>query len=208
MNKSKLYNAEYSALQGTYWMVFGVIVSFAAVFLQSRGYSNSELGAIMAAGNIAAVILQPVVADFADRSRRVSLIGIIAAIAAVMALAMLTSLLVPGRSAVVATAYALYICCVFLMQPLVNSFAAFLESWRAEINFGVARGIGSLGYAVLVAVLGIAVERLSAQVLPVAGLAVTALMLMLLAVLACQYKRAPVVFVSGEKNESRSAPCW
>lgn len=205
MKNSKLLNIEYSALQGAYWMNFGIIISFAAVFLHARGYSNSELGAIMAAGNIAAVILQPLVADFADRSKRVNVLGIITAVSAVMIIAMLTNFLVPGRSAVVAVAYALYYCCIFLIQPLVTSVSSFIESWGVKINFGVARGIGSLGYAVLVAALGLLVERLSTRVLPLAGIAVTVLMLLLLAVFARQYRSAPVAFVSREKSESRSA---
>ena len=80
MSKNAKLNSQYSALQGAYWMSFGLIISFAAVFLHDRGYSNSELGIILALGNIAAFILQPIVADFADRSKKWSLPAIIAAI--------------------------------------------------------------------------------------------------------------------------------
>ena len=72
----KILNVEYASIHGTYWMYYGVICSFASVFLLATGYSNSEIGLILAIGNVAAVILQPIVADFADRSKKLSLIGI------------------------------------------------------------------------------------------------------------------------------------
>ena len=72
----KLLNFDYACIQGTYWMLYGILSSFASVFLLSRGYSNSEIGVILATANVAAVVLQPLAADLADRSGRVSLIGI------------------------------------------------------------------------------------------------------------------------------------
>ncbi|MGN0658553.1 MAG: MFS transporter, partial [Emergencia sp.] len=73
----KLLNFEYACIQGTYWMVYGVVGSFASVFLLARGYSNSEIGLILAVGNVLAVVMQPPLADFADRTKKISLIGII-----------------------------------------------------------------------------------------------------------------------------------
>lgn len=64
-------NLQYAAVQGFYWMGICVCISFAAVFLQHRGYSNSALGFVMACGNIAGFLLSPVLAALVDRSQRV-----------------------------------------------------------------------------------------------------------------------------------------
>lgn len=204
MNRTKVYNIEYSTLQGLYWMAFGVIISFAAVFLKARGYTNTELGTIMAVGNICALILQPLVADLADRSKKVSILGIIAAVALIMSAAMLTNLLVSGRSAVVAVAYAIYYCGIFLIQPLVTSVSTYIENLGIRINFGIARGIGSLGYAVLVSALGVVVEHMGSDILPAAALAVILVFVLILALISrsCgRLGRSSAV----EKSESRSA---
>ena len=71
-----LLNFEYACIHGTYWMVYGIVSSFASVFLLGRDYSNTEIGIILAVANILAVVIQPIVADLADRSRRFSVIGI------------------------------------------------------------------------------------------------------------------------------------
>ena len=47
-------NTAYAALQGSYWMAYCMVLSFASVFLLARGYSNSEIGVIMAASNVLA----------------------------------------------------------------------------------------------------------------------------------------------------------
>ena len=73
----RLLNFEYACIHGTYWMLYGVVCSFSSVFLLARGYSNSEIGVILAVANVAAVVLQPAAADLADRSRKISLIGLI-----------------------------------------------------------------------------------------------------------------------------------
>ena len=66
----KILNIEYGAVHATYWMTYAIIGSFASAFLLGRGYSNSEIGVILAVGSVVAVFLQPVLADIADRSKK------------------------------------------------------------------------------------------------------------------------------------------
>ncbi len=204
MNKNRLFNAEYCVVQGFFWMAFCSIVSYAALFLQRRGYSGSETGIIMAAGNILALLLQPTVAALADKSRKVSLMGIIAAIGGVMICGMAVNLLVPGRSIAVFISYALYFCCIYLMLPFVNAFAGFLNTWGLNINFGIARGIGSLCYALLSLLLGGLIESVGPNILPACGIIFTLALLLMMAIFTRQYSRAPVAFSAAEKKDSRS----
>ena len=203
MKRNRIFNIEYSAMQGLFWKLLCSVVSYAALFLQRRGYSGTETGIIMAVGNIMSFVLQPTVAAVADRSRRISLIGIISAISAVMICCMAATLLVPGRGAAVCVSYALCFCCVYLMLPFANAFAGWLNTWRLNINFGVARGIGSLCYAILSLGLGRLIEKASPNVLPLTGVMLCILMLFLMALFARQYSRAPVAFVSGDRQKSR-----
>ena len=45
--KSTSLNIEYALVQAFFWMGYCVCSAYAAVFLQGRGYSNSELGLII-----------------------------------------------------------------------------------------------------------------------------------------------------------------
>lgn len=165
----KLLNFKYGCIHGTYWMHYGVAVSFASAFLLAKGFSNGEIGIILAAGSIIAVFLQPVVADFADRSKKVSLMGVTQAQA--MLLMVLTMLLfvLKEKSAALWLVYVLIIAWVTTLQPLFNSLAFKLEETGMHINFGVCRSAGSLAYAVLCAFLGTLVENKGVEVLPISG---------------------------------------
>ncbi|MDO4518574.1 MAG: MFS transporter, partial [Bacillota bacterium] len=69
-------NAGYGAVFGAYWMIYGAISSFASVFMLAKDYTNSQIGITLAVANVLAVILQPLIADVVDRSKRLDVIGI------------------------------------------------------------------------------------------------------------------------------------
>ena len=204
MTRNRLFNTEYCITQSFFWMAFCTVVSYAALFLQRRGYSGSETGILMAAGSILAFVLQPTVASLADRSKKVTLMGIISVICAVMICTMAVNLLIPGRSAAVFISYTLYFSSVYIMLPFANAFAGFLNSWGLKINFGIARGIGSLSYALLSLLLGVLIEKMGPNVLPASGIIFTLALLSMMAVFSRQYSREDVSLSSAKKSDSRS----
>ena len=165
----KLLNIKYGCIHGTYWMYYGVAGSFASAFLLARGYSNAEIGIILAVGNILAVFLQPLIADLADRSKKLSLIGV-TQLSAVL-LMVLTGLLfvMKQKSAALWVVYMFIMAWMTTLQPLFNSLAFKLEETGVHINFGACRSVGSLAYAVLCAFLGTLVEAKGVGVLPLSG---------------------------------------
>jgi hypothetical protein len=76
-NQQRKINVEYALMQSAYWMAYCMVLTFAAVFLQARGYSGTDIGVILAASNIMALVLQPLVADLADRSKKISVVHIL-----------------------------------------------------------------------------------------------------------------------------------
>lgn len=56
-----------------------------------------------------------------------------------------------------------------VLQPLINSLSFKLAESGYHVSFGVARSIGSLCYAALMAVMGTLVENHGVQVLPISG---------------------------------------
>jgi PPP family 3-phenylpropionic acid transporter len=48
-NQQRKMNTAYALMQSAYWMAYCMVLTFAAVFLQARGYSGTEIGVIMAA---------------------------------------------------------------------------------------------------------------------------------------------------------------
>lgn len=170
----------YGALNGVYWMLCCLAYSFSSNFLLGRGYSNSQLGAIVAAGYILGMLLQPVAAALADRTARAP-VAVIAGSAGAVGLAALAVVLLPGRGPVVTAVYCLFLTLVIMLQPLVNAFAFYIERLGTAVPFGVCRAVGSLAYGLLAAVLGGLIRRAGENVVPVSGFIVAVLTVGLMA---------------------------
>ena len=113
-------NFSYGCIHGTYWMIYGIVSSFASVFLLGRGYLNTEIGIILAVANVVAVVIQPLVADLADRSKKISTIGI-SQIMTIMMMVMTVGLFVlQGKSVALSVVFVLLIAWHTAVQPLIN----------------------------------------------------------------------------------------
>ncbi len=194
-------NVGYGGIQAAYWMFYGVSNSFASAFLLPRGYSNTEIGIILAAANVIAVFLQPAMADIADRSRRISLIGI-TQICTILTMALEAALFITERkSAALYVIFVMIVAWQTALQPLINSLCFKLEESGIHINFGMCRSLGSLGYSLLCAFLGTLVEKFGSGVLPISGEAVLAALLIALLVVKSSFDGA--MRGNGEKPERR-----
>lgn len=176
LNTRKLM-MQYCILQGAYWASFCVIYAFATVFLLSRGFESSMIGVIIAAGNILGVVLQPVVASIADRSEKISLHKLTAILSGVMILLLVLLYFVPNGLIAVAVLFLLTDTFLQVIQPLVNSVSVYYVNQGVSVDFGAARGIGSLSYAAASYVLGIAVEKFGTRSILVAGILVALVLL-------------------------------
>ena len=59
----------YMIITGGFWMAFCVVTAYAAVYLKGVGCSNTELGLILALGNVGGALLSPVLGAMIDRNR-------------------------------------------------------------------------------------------------------------------------------------------
>lgn len=177
---SRILNTGYGGIHATYWMFYGVATSFSSAFLLPRGYSNAEIGVILAAGSVIAVFLQPIMADIADRSRKISLIGIIQLCTVLLILLEGTLFILGHKSLALYVVFTMIAAWMTALQPLINSMSFKLAECGVHINFGISRSMGSLAYALLCAFLGTLVENLGEGVLPVTGEMVLAALLIAL----------------------------
>ena len=190
---NKLLNFECACIQGTYWMVYSIVSSFASVFLLSRNYSNTEIGIILAVANVVAVILQPLAADLADRSKRFTVIGLSQIMTIIMMVMTVGLFSLQGKSLGLAVIFVLLIAWHTALQPLINSLNFKLQESGVHINFGVARSMGSLAYSILTAILGTLVEHYGVQTLPVSGEIVMLMLLFSLFLTRKQYLKVRAV---------------
>lgn len=160
------YTIKYSAVHSFYWSVFCSSLGFAAVFLLSKHFSNSEIGIVLAIANIFAVLLQPAAAAFADTTQKISMKDLTVIFAAAAGALAAVRCFTAVSFAVLAVLFILELTILLTLQPLVNSLGMQLINKGIGINFGFSRGIGSVTYAAFSILLGILVERFGTDSLP------------------------------------------
>lgn len=186
----KILNIEYGGINATYWMIYAVVSSFASAFLLDKGYSNSELGVILASGSVVAVFLQPFLADFADRTKKISLIGLTQIITVLIMGMLMFCFIIDKASIALSVIFVMVIAWHTTLQPLFNSLTFKLEESGHKINFGVCRAMGSLAYSVLCAVLGTLAEKFGTQILPITAEIILLMLLITLCLLQSHFKKA------------------
>ena len=182
-------NLGYGSVHGFYWMSYGAICSFASVFLLARGYSNTDIGIMTAVSNVAAVFLQPLMADIADRSKRFSLVSVSSIATVALMVLCVGTFVLQQKSAALTVIFVLLMGGNISLQPLFNSLCYKLQECGISINFGVGRSIGSLAYSILVMFLGTLAEEKGLFVLPLTAEITMALTLASLALVIWQFRK-------------------
>lgn len=154
--KNKKLTWFYSLVQGFFWMSFAAVMGFSSVYLLGCGLTSSQVGLVLAVSGIVAAIFQPMVASYADQPTALSLKWIVLTVCGLAFLVSLLLLAVYGKS-VMLTGIFYGFCAAFLqlLMPFINSLGTEMISQGAWLNWGAARGIGSVAYAMLSYVLGI-----------------------------------------------------
>lgn len=178
--RSFILNAEYATTFGAYWMVYGIIGSFASVFMLAKGYDNMHIGMTLAAANLLAFVMQPFIADRMDRARGIKLIDSSVYMTLAMMLIGAGYFIFEGGSFMLASAIVLILAVHALLQPGLNSLAFRLSKSGIDVSFGIGRAGGSLGFSAIVAVIGTLVEKRGVMVLPVSAEAACLLLIALL----------------------------
>ena len=165
----------FALVQAPFWATYCISVSFAAVYLQALGYSNRQLGLILAAGCLASALLGPLLSSRIDRSPELTAARLAPFVLAAQAASLLLLIFFPHKGLPSALGFLLYLA----FSNSVNSLNLKLYSdavyGGAAIDYGFCRGIGSLGYVVVSVLVGFAVKLTSALIIPWAGLLLTVL---------------------------------
>ncbi len=164
------YTIKYALAQALFWMSLCAIKGFMSVLLLDRGYSNTQIGLILAVSSTITVFMQPAVASFADKHRSIPLNRIIAFFAVIASVLAAAAVFIVTESLALSVIMVFSVIVITIIYPLLNSLYIMLGESGTEINYGVGRAAGSLGYALFSLLLGWLLETLPTVILPISGL--------------------------------------
>ena len=161
----KFSTLRYTLINITYFMAFCTLHAYAAVYLLDRGFTNTQIGLLLAVANITSALAQPMVASLIDRqgmftNRNVMIIcaGIIAAGSALL-------LVVDTNKILVFIVFALIYMIQFTYMPVMTALNFEYQNHGINIIYGLARGLGSAGFAITSALVGGIVEKEGVRIL-------------------------------------------
>lgn len=147
-------NLQYTAVQSAYWMSFLPIGSFAVVLLQSKNFTDSEIGILLAIQSIVSIAAQPAIASFAGKHGRIPLKRIVATLLVISAAAFSLMYFVPHLFVPALLIFAVMGATTSSVPAFVNAIAMQLTNAGIPVNYGIARGMGSMSFAVVGVILG------------------------------------------------------
>ncbi len=178
-NEAFKWTASYAAVQFFFWFAFGTALSYASPYLLACGLTNTVIGLINAAACALTVLIQPALAAYADREKSPSIKTILIILLCVLLGMNALLMLVTGKSGFASgLLLGIIILIVQLSLPLVNALATESMNAGAPLNFGLARGVGSIGYAAMSLLMGRLIALKGAKIHP-SALAVFAVCLLL-----------------------------
>lgn len=172
MKRTRSLTLPFGLGQAAFWMSLCITLSFAAVHLKALGFSNTELGLVMAVGNIIGTLTGPVLASLAEKRQNLTTAGLIWPLLALRAVCLISLLFCTDRFAVSALVYALYLAVTMAVNSLNLKFCVDAEQRGMALDYGKARAAGSLAYVLISALLGVLVKQFSYPALIWAGFAV------------------------------------
>lgn len=184
-------NLHYIAMQIGFWAMFAAICAYLTALLRARGFSNSEVGLLVAVRCFAGILCQPMLGGFADRHSAVPL-KVIVCLSMLLAFgAGLVFLFVPMGLGGTALLLAVLGGFEISAYPLMDAMAIQFINAGVPIRYSLGRGIGSMAYAVTCVFLGLQVARTGVESTLVTHSVLTAVMIILVATYPA-YRAAPV----------------
>lgn len=137
----------YMLHQMAYWAAAAGVMSFASAFLLAKGFPASQVGVLLAAGNILSCAVQPILADRADRSGGRLLTRLIVGLTACSMACFAALLALPLPPFLFGVLFLLGIFTFDAMMPLMNAISVACNMSGRAVNYGLCRGIGSLAFS-------------------------------------------------------------
>ena len=192
----------YGALQALYYFGTCALGGFAAIFLGYKGLSNSLIGVATGASCILSVVLMPAISMLLERKPGLGIPRVARSLTLGSVARYVVLALAPLPTYAVIVLFALANAMSLAIAPFLSQLAMGFNRIGMPINFGLARGMGSVSYAVGAVGLSRLVELSSPGVL--AGLFVLSGVVLLAVLASMPTCEAPVKAGAVQAEEPRS----
>ncbi len=184
------WTIRYTLINVLYFVAFCTVHAYAGVYLLDKGFTNTQVGLALAIANILSVFGQPLVAGIVDKGGVLTNRIVVIISSLFLMSGSLVLLFVQSEKVPIFAIFVLMYTVQFVYMPIMIAMNFEYAKAGCKINFGLARGMGSAGFAVTSFFLGKAVADYGTKVILFVTIASMALMALV------------VFFFKKPKNES------
>lgn len=147
-DKKKNVTLYYGIITATYSVGYVTMSAFSSLFLKDIGLDDGDIGMLLAIASLVSVLIQPKVGSLIDRNPKISTKGVLLLLSIMVSILGISIVFLARSDIAVTTAlYGISVMLLMLGQPFINALGMDAINYGYPINFGIGRGMGSLGYA-------------------------------------------------------------
>ena len=179
-------NGKVRILMGTYFSLNCVALSYVALYLGRFGLQDNTIGMIVSISAILGFILQGMTGRLIDTHPKWywrNLLMVLGGFELIVCGLILAGHLANVDVLIIECLYAIFIIITLGMAPLVNTSSFYYTSHGRPVNFGVARGVGSLVFAAVSYIIGIFSVQMGIIFIPICGVILSILFILSVIVL-------------------------
>lgn len=158
---------KYCLLHFLFWFTTCSINGFTLAFLQTKGLSNTEIGITTGAASFASIVISPFLSALIERIHGMTVRKMTLMIYGYAFVTFLGMTFLKLPSIVIIISYILLSCLVLSVSTFLSAIFVDYISDGKIINFGIARGCGSVSYAIAAVILGWLCTRFSTDLLSI-----------------------------------------
>ena len=170
------------------------IYCFGSYMLLEKGFTATAAGIIMSMANLLGFILQPLISNFVDNSKKFSIFEVAMFVMSFGLLSTIINYTFTSPSFISAIAYIGLLSAGCSIESLFNSFHFVMIENGYPINFGFDRALGSISYALSSSLLGVLFDKTSLKTGLLTGAilcGITVVVLFILSISSKSFKSKP-----------------
>lgn len=179
-------NGKVRILMGTYFSLNCVALSYVALYLGKFGLQDYTIGIIVSISAIMGFVLQGMAGRLIDTHPKWywrNLLMVLEVFELIVCVLILVSHLTNTDVFIIEGLYGIFIIITLGMAPLVNTSSFYYTAMGRPVNFGVARGVGSLVFAAVSYIIGIFSEQMGIIFIPFCGVILSMLFILITIIL-------------------------
>ena len=173
---NKFWTLRYTMINVLYFVAFCTIHAYASVYLLDKGFTNTQVGLALAIANILSVFGQPLVAGIVDKGGVITNRIVVMLSSLFLLIGAVLLIFINSEKLPIFIVFVMMYTIQFIYQPIMIAMNFEYSKAGCKINFGLARGMGSAGFAVTSFFLGKAVAGYGTSVILYVTIVAMALM--------------------------------